>query len=198
RKGEFLPWLFSVAAEIATGASGSNTTRSAGAPTASVPVCTPRMRAGSRHPEAISSLGNLVSGRFQEVIGDEKAEATKVKRVIICTGKVYYDLLKERSARNLEHIALVRLEQIYPFKYDQVGRILEGYPNLSELFWVQEEPKNMGAWFYIKDRFDERLAGGKFQNMIRCIARKTSPSPAAGLQKVHEREQKELLDRALG
>lgn len=151
-----------------------------------------------RHPEAISSLGDLVSGRFQEVIGDEKAEATKVKRVIICTGKVYYDLLKERSARNLEHIALVRLEQIYPFKYDLVGRILEGYPNLSELFWVQEEPKNMGAWFYIKDRFDERLAGGKFQNMIRCIARKTSPSPAAGLQKVHEREQKELLDRALG
>ncbi|MFZ5627503.1 MAG: 2-oxoglutarate dehydrogenase E1 component [Spirochaetota bacterium] len=151
-----------------------------------------------RHPEAISSLGDLVSGRFQEVIGDDKAEAGKVKRVILCTGKVYYDLLKERSARNIDHIALVRLEQIYPFKYDQIGKILESYPNLSELFWVQEEPKNMGAWFYIKDRFDERLASGKFQNMIRCIARKTSPSPAAGLQKVHEREQKELLDRALG
>lgn len=151
-----------------------------------------------RHPEAISSLGDLVSGRFQEVIADDKVEAGKVKRVILCTGKVFYDLLKERTARNLDPVALVRLEQIYPFPYGQIGRILESYPNLSDLFWVQEEPKNMGAWFYIKDRFDERLAGGKFQNMIQCVARKTSPSPAAGLLKVHEREQKELLDRALG
>ena len=63
--------------------------------------------------------------------------------------------------------------------------------------WLQEEPKNMGAWFYVKDRFDERLSAGKYQNMIRCVARKTSPSPAAGLLKVHEREQKELIERAL-
>jgi 2-oxoglutarate dehydrogenase E1 component len=150
-----------------------------------------------RHPEAISSLSDLVTGRFQEVIGDDSTDADRVRRVILCTGKVYYDLLKERTARNIDHIAIVRLEQIYPFKYDQVGKILDGYKNLAEIFWVQEEPKNMGAWFYIKDRFDERLSGGKFQNIIKCIARKTSPSPAAGLQKVHEREQKELLDRAM-
>ncbi len=69
---------------------------------------------------------------------------------------------------------------------------------MRELIWVQEEPKNMGAWFYIKDRFDERLANGKYSTLLRAIARKTSPSPAAGLMKVHEREQKELMDRALG
>jgi 2-oxoglutarate dehydrogenase E1 component len=150
-----------------------------------------------RHPEAVSSVEELISGGFQEIIADGTVTAEKVRRVILCTGKVYYDLLKERNARKLDHVALVRLEQIYPFKYELVANVLDSYANMSELFWVQEEPKNMGAWFYIKDRFDERLAGGKFQNLIRCIARKTSPSPAAGLQKVHEHEQRELVNRAL-
>lgn len=150
-----------------------------------------------RHPEATSSIDELIQGKFHEIINDTHAKADKVTRVILCTGKVYYDLLKERAARQLEHIALVRLEQIYPFKYDLVAGVLAGYPQMQELYWVQEEPKNMGAWFYIKDRFDERLAGGKYQNLIQVIARKTSPSPAAGLQKVHEHEQRDLLDRAL-
>jgi len=150
-----------------------------------------------RHPEAVSTLDDLTSGTFQEVIGDKSIPAEGVTKAILCTGKVYYDLLKERNARGLKHIALIRLEQIYPFKYDKIGALLEGYPNLSELRWVQEEPKNMGGWFYIKDRFDERLAKGRYQNMIKHVTRKTSPSPAAGLMKVHEREQQELIERAL-
>ncbi|MCX7633892.1 MAG: 2-oxoglutarate dehydrogenase E1 component, partial [Turneriella sp.] len=121
----------------------------------------------------------------------------KVRRVILCTGKVYYDLLKERNVRGLNHIALVRIEQLYPLKYERVAEVLAGYPKLQELLWVQEEPKNMGAWFFIKDRLDERVAGGKYQNLLKVVARKTSPSPAAGLQKVHEYEQQELLNRAL-
>ena len=131
------------------------------------------------------------------MIGDNSVPADGVTKALLCTGKVYYDLLKERNTRDLKHIALIRLEQVYPFKYDKVGALLETYPNLAELRWVQEEPKNMGAWFYIKDRFDERLANGRYQNMIRHVTRKTSPSPAAGLMKVHEREQQELIDRAL-
>ena len=151
-----------------------------------------------RHPEAISDLKQITEGKFNEVINDNTLTPDKVTRAIVCTGKVYYDLIKARAERKIEHIAILRLEQIYPFKYEMVGTMLETFKNLKELFWVQEEPKNMGAWFYVKDRFDERLAKGKFQNMIQCIARKTSPSPAAGLLKVHEREQKEIIDRALG
>lgn len=151
-----------------------------------------------RHPEAISALSDITDGAFQAVIDDKTAAKDKITRVLLCAGKVYYDLAKERSARKIEHIALVRVEQIYPFQYEKVGGILESYPNLKELYWVQEEPKNMGAWFYIKDRFDERLAQGRFQNTIQVVARKTSPSPAAGLMKVHEREQAELMERALG
>jgi len=149
-----------------------------------------------RHPEATSSIEYFTKGKFEEVIDDATAKTDQITRVLICSGKVYYDLAKERAARKAEHVAIVRLEQIYPFKYDQVGAILSRYPKLTDLFWVQEEPKNMGAWFYLKDRFDDRLAKGKFQNMIQVIARKTSPSPAAGLLKVHEKEQKELMDRA--
>jgi 2-oxoglutarate dehydrogenase E1 component len=150
-----------------------------------------------RHPEAISSLADLQKGNFQEVIADTSVKAAGVTRVLLCSGKVYYDLLKEREARGLKEVAIVRLEQLYPFKYEKVGSIIDTYPKTKDLIWVQEEPKNMGAWFYIKDRFDERLSNGKYQNLIRCVARKTSPSPAAGLLKVHEREQKELIDRAL-
>jgi len=151
-----------------------------------------------RHPEAISVLADITEGAFQAVIDDTTVPKDKVTRAVLCAGKVYYDLVKERAARKIDHIAIVRIEQIYPFQYDKVGGILESYPNLKELYWVQEEPKNMGAWFYIKDRFDERLAQGRFQNTIQVVARKTSPSPAAGLMKVHEREQAELMERALG
>jgi 2-oxoglutarate dehydrogenase E1 component len=150
-----------------------------------------------RHPEAISTLADLQQGGFEEVIADKSVKASEVTRVLICSGKVYYELIKEREARALKNIAIVRLEQLYPFKYEKVGTIIDGYPKMKDLIWVQEEPKNMGAWFYVKDRLDERLSGGKYQHMIRCVARKTSPSPAAGLLKVHEREQKELIDRAL-
>lgn len=150
-----------------------------------------------RHPEAISKLEDLTAGKFEEVIADTTVKASEVTRAIICSGKVYYDLKKERDAQGVKTAAIIRLEQLYPFKYDKVSSILDSYPKIKDLVWLQEEPKNMGAWFYVKDRFDERLSAGKYQNMIRCVARKTSPSPAAGLLKVHEREQKELIDRAL-
>jgi 2-oxoglutarate dehydrogenase E1 component len=149
-----------------------------------------------RHPEAVSDLKEITSGGFAELIGDVSVKASAVTRVVLCSGKVYYDLAKERTARKLEQVAIIRLEQLYPFKYEKVAALLQQYNNLKDLYWVQEEPKNMGAWFYVKDRFDERLAGGKYQNLIQCIARKTSPSPAAGLFKVHEHEQKDILDRA--
>jgi len=151
-----------------------------------------------RHPQAVSPLSSITEGKFEEIIDDASVDKTKVSRVLLSSGKVYYDLLKARAEKKITHVALVRFEQLYPLKYDSITEILESYKSMRELIWVQEEPKNMGAWFYIKDRFDERLANGKYSTLLRAIARKTSPSPAAGLMKVHEREQKELMDRALG
>lgn len=150
-----------------------------------------------RHPDAISEIKELTQGSFREIIADEFAKPAKVNRVLVCSGKIYYDLHKARQEQKVESVAIIRLEQLYPFEYKTMEKLLLSYKNIKEIFWVQEEPKNMGAWFYVKDRFDERMADGKYANMIKPIARKTSPSPAAGLSKVHEREQKELINRAL-
>ena len=150
-----------------------------------------------RHVDATSPLSDFISGNFNEIIDDPMTEKKKVHRVILCSGKIYYDLLREKTAKKIDTIAILRLEQLYPFKYERMGNLIDQYSNMKEIYWVQEEPKNMGAWFYIKDRLDERLSRGRYKNLIQCISRKTSPSPAAGLMKVHEREQREIIEKAL-
>jgi len=141
-----------------------------------------------RHPLCVSPLEDLTKGSFQEVLGDAYASAKKVKRVLLCTGKVYYDLLEKQQADQREDVAIVRLEQLHPFPQQQLQAILAAYGKNAELVWVQEEPENMGAWTYLlRSWTDARL---------RVVARKASASPATGFAKLHAQGQADLVRRA--
>lgn len=143
--------------------------------------------------ECVSSLDDLANGSFQEVYDDPKvttaAQADKISRVLCCSGKIYYELLDKKVADKRDDIAIVRLEQLYPFPTDQVKDAIKKYKN-ANWFWVQEEPSNMGAWQYILAFY--RNYG------IQLIARKSSASPATGYKQVHEAQQEDILNRAFG
>jgi 2-oxoglutarate dehydrogenase E1 component len=140
-----------------------------------------------RHPLCVSPVEEFTSGSFREVLGDVYADAKKVKRVLLCSGKVYFDLLEEQRTANRTNVAIVRLEQLHPFPKKQLDAELAKYPK-AKLYWVQEEPENMGYWNYLL-RFMRR-------ELEDVIARKPSASPATGYNKVHVKEQKELVGRA--
>jgi 2-oxoglutarate dehydrogenase complex dehydrogenase (E1) component-like enzyme len=144
-----------------------------------------------RSPRATSRFSELTSGEFREAIGDSLDPAL-VSRIVFCSGKVYYDLLAEREAKKTENIALVRLEQLYPFPTDQIDEILARYKSDVELIWAQEEPRNMGAWRFIGGRF--RLLGRN----VRYVGRSSSASPATGSSKRHVAEQTRLVREAIG
>lgn len=139
-----------------------------------------------RHPKVTSPVDEFTSGRFKEVIEDDFAVAKSVKRVLMCSGKVYYDLQERQEKDKRSDIAIVRLEQLHPFPTNQVNKILDQYKG-AELVWIQEEPENMGYWTYIL-----RV----FKNNIKLISRKASASPATGYAKVHASEQQKLVDQA--
>jgi 2-oxoglutarate dehydrogenase E1 component len=138
-----------------------------------------------RHPRCISGFDELTSGSFREVIDDLTASASKVNRVVLCSGKVYYELLEQKEKDQANDIALVRLEQLYPFPEQQLSALRTKYKNCKEWIWLQEEPENMGAWSFI-----HRVC--KDIN-FRLISRTESASPATGSHKTHEREQRELI-----
>ena len=141
-----------------------------------------------RHPLCVSPLEEFTGGRFREVIGDDFAEAKKVKRVLLCSGKVYYDLLEEQRESNRKDVALVRLEQLHPFPQKQLAAELAKYPKAAKTYWVQEEPENMGYWSFLLRYLRRELED--------VVARKPSASPATGYNKIHIKEQKELVARA--
>jgi 2-oxoglutarate dehydrogenase E1 component len=128
---------------------------------------------------------------------DQIGPAEAVKRVVICTGKVYYDLLAERRDKGVEDVAIVRLEQIYPFPMKSLASIVKIYPN-AEIIWCQEEPENMGAWNFV-DRKIERMLGTAGHRCPRpvYVGRDAAASPATGLAKVHAAQQAALVARAL-
>ncbi|OGX91959.1 2-oxoglutarate dehydrogenase E1 component [Hymenobacter coccineus] len=140
-----------------------------------------------RNPLCVSPLDEFTSGRFREVLADDYAEAKKVKRVLLCSGKVYYDLLDEQRTSNRTDVALVRVEQLHPFPQQQLQAELAKYPK-AKVYWVQEEPENMGYWNYLL-RFMRR-------ELEDVVARKPSASPATGYNKIHVKEQKDLVARA--
>ena len=146
-----------------------------------------------RHPRVVSDLDDFTTGNsFQTVIDDPKVGARsgkKIKRVLLCTGKVYFDLLDHQEEHVHKDVAIVRLEQLYPLPEAQLEPILKKYKG-AELYWVQEEPSNMGAGQYITCR--------QFDRPVRLIARKASASPATGYKKLHKKEQQELVARAFG
>ena len=154
-----------------------------------------------RHKLAVSSLRDLSEGSgFQFVIPeiDDIAPAEQVRRVIICSGKVYYDLLQERRAKDVKDVAIVRLEQIHPFPENTLGRILKPYTN-ADVVWCQEEPENMGAWTFV-DRLIERVLHRLEMKAYRpaYIGREAAASPATGLARTHMAQQARLVTTALG
>jgi 2-oxoglutarate dehydrogenase E1 component len=106
-----------------------------------------------RHPKAISSIKELANGKFQEVI-DDTINPNKVKKIVFCTGKFYYELLAEREILNREDVAIVRIEQLFPLHLGKVQEVINKYPNVEKYVWAQEEPKNMGAWGFMAQRLD--------------------------------------------
>ena len=141
-----------------------------------------------RHPKVVSKMDAFTKGSFQEVIGDEFADKAKVKRVLICSGKVYFDLLDRQEKDKRKDVAIIRLEQLHPFPTKQVEAELAKYKS-AEVFYVQEEPENMGYWSYVIREFG-------WSRFSKLVARKKSASPATGFLKVHGEEQAALINRA--
>ena len=140
-----------------------------------------------RHPAVVSPVEDFTSGGFREVIGDAYASAEAVTKVLLCSGKVYFDLVEEQQKNNRQDVAIIRLEQLAPFPKVQLEAELSKYKN-AKVYWVQEEPENMGAWTYIL-----RIMRHGVEDVV---ARKASASPATGYLKVHAKEQQELIERA--
>ncbi|RPI17153.1 MAG: multifunctional oxoglutarate decarboxylase/oxoglutarate dehydrogenase thiamine pyrophosphate-binding subunit/dihydrolipoyllysine-residue succinyltransferase subunit, partial [Acidobacteriales bacterium] len=147
-----------------------------------------------RHPRAISEAAEFTRGRFQEVLDDGLAEPPGVSRLLFCSGKIYYDLVAAREEREAQQVAIVRLEQLYPFPEQEVAEILQRYPQTAELVWVQEEPRNMGPWRFVRERLQPLLAPG--DRSIRYAGRPESASPAAGSHKRHLMEQAAVIEAA--
>lgn len=142
-----------------------------------------------RHPEVVSALEELAEGRFQKVIPERVKGARKV---LLTSGKVYYDLLQKRKELQAEDVAILRLELLYPFPEAELQEALGAYPKKVPVVFVQEEPVNQGAWWYLSARFCGEIYGHPFS----VVARPESPSPAVGSSKVHKLEQEELLEEA--
>jgi 2-oxoglutarate dehydrogenase E1 component len=144
-----------------------------------------------------SSLEDLANGEFQRVIGEiDELDAKKVKRVVLCSGKVYYDLLAARREKKITDIAIVRIEQLYPFPKESLEKELAKYPKATEIVWCQEEPRNQGAWYWIASRHHLDSQIGK-QKML-LVSRPASSSPAVGYLAKHNEQQKALIESALG
>jgi 2-oxoglutarate dehydrogenase E1 component len=153
-----------------------------------------------RYAKAASRLQELTSGAFQEVIGDSQIVGQQVKRILLCSGKVYYDLINKREELGRNDVAIVRLEQLYPFPLQRLTDILRRYPDNTELFWVQEEPENMGPWGFVEEQMQSIINptgnGGPLKRQLRYVGRPTAASPAAGAHKVHSDQQVALVEEA--
>jgi 2-oxoglutarate dehydrogenase E1 component len=146
-----------------------------------------------RHPQATSPLAELAEGRFRPVIPDETADPGATTRVVLCSGKLAYDLAAARGASGAGHAAIVRVEQLYPIAVDDVLAAIARFRPGVELVWAQEEPENMGAWSAIQARLAPRLPGP-----LQLVSRAPSASPAAGSATRHKLEQEQLVREALG
>ncbi len=148
-----------------------------------------------RHKLAVSTLDELALGSFQRLIPDSTAtDVAKVKRVVACSGKVYYDLLEEANKRGITDVALVRVEQLYPFPREELIDELKRFPNATDLVWCQEEPQNQGAWYQIQHHLRFCLQG---KQNLSYAGRARSPAPAAGHLATHNAEQAKLVEDAL-
>ncbi len=149
-----------------------------------------------RNKDATSPVSEFTKGGFQTVIPENKAlKADKVKRVIACSGKVYYDLVKKREDKGADDVAILRVEQLYPFPHKAFAAELKKYPNATELVWCQDEPQNQGAWFFIQHNLHENMHEGQ---RLGYAGRAASASPAVGYSHLHQDQQKALIEAAFG
>jgi 2-oxoglutarate dehydrogenase E1 component len=148
-----------------------------------------------RAKDASSPLTDFTKGEFKTVIGETGAEiaADKVKRLIVCSGKVYYDLVKARSERKGGDVAILRVEQLYPFPHKAFAAEIKRYPNATDVVWCQDEPQNQGAWFFVQHYIHENMAEGQ---RLGYAGRPASASPAVGYAHLHQEQQKALLEQA--
>jgi len=148
-----------------------------------------------RHRLAVSSLDEFTQGEFQPVIGEiDDLDPAAVEHVIVCSGKVYYELLEARRARGLHNVAIIRIEQLYPFPRKQFDDIIDQYTRVKRLIWCQEEPQNQGAWDQIKHRFHTQFEKGR---QLFYVGRPAAAAPAVGYFPVHVKQQEILIDEAL-
>lgn len=140
-----------------------------------------------RYPACVSSINDFTKGGFQEVIDDASAKAADVKTVIFCSGKVYYDLDERRKKEGINDVAIVRLEQLYPFPQNQIDAVLSKYKKADKLFWAQEEPENMGAWTFILKNM--------YKTGITYVGRNEAASPATGYMKMHNEQTENILSK---
>jgi 2-oxoglutarate dehydrogenase E1 component len=144
-----------------------------------------------RHKACVSPVEELVRGRFEEVLDDTDVDPAAVRRVLLCSGKIYYELLDRRTQEKANDVAIVRVEQLYPFPEEPLSRALKRYRKAKELVWVQEESQNNGAWTFVEPRL--RALG----HAVEYVGRDASASPATGSSQVHKREQKEIVESAI-
>jgi 2-oxoglutarate dehydrogenase E1 component len=149
-----------------------------------------------RHKDATSSLDDLAKGTFQTVIGEvDEFDAKKVTRVVACAGKIYYELAAARREHKVDNVALLRVEQLYPFDDRRLAEELASFPAMKELVWCQEEPENQGAWFAKHHRLVQLIKKGQ---TLSVVSRPASASPAVGYAAKHQQEQKDVVENALG
>ena len=149
-----------------------------------------------RNKDATSPVSEFTKGSFQTVIPENKAlKADKVKRVLVCSGKVYYDLVKKREELGADDVAILRAEQLYPFPHKAFAVELKKYPNATELVWTQDEPQNQGAWFFVQHYIHENMLSGQ---KLGYSGRAASASPAVGYSHLHQEQQKALVEGAFG
>ena len=148
-----------------------------------------------RNKEAASPLSEFTKGGFQTVIGerDESIDAKQVTRLVMCSGKVYYDLVKQRAEKKIGDVAIIRLEQLYPFPHKAVTAEMKKYPKLEDVVWCQDEPQNQGAWFFVQHNILENMSDGM---KLGYAGRPASASPACGYAHLHQEQQKSLLNAA--
>lgn len=150
-----------------------------------------------RHKEAISSLEDLSEGSFQTVIGDNTvADPKKITRIIMCSGKVFYDLLEYKQQNDIQDTAIIRIEQLYPFPSDDLKEVLMSYPKIEDVIWCQEEPQNQGAWYSTQHRMRRVIKQIDGKIYLKYAGRKSSAAPAAGYISVHVEEQNALVHKA--
>ena len=145
----------------------------------------------------MSSIDELTNGTFDCVIDDDIKKPEAVKRLILCSGKVFYDLSEKRKNEKRDDIAIIRIEQLYPFPYDNLEEILTKYQNVKEFIWCQEEPLNQGAWFSHRHRIQRVLDRLGDDIEVSLISRPAAAAPAVGLMKLHLQQQEQLVNEAI-